>query len=361
VTMLNRTLPDDIRILGWCEVTDEFSARFSASDRKYRYFFQRKDLDIPAMQRAAGYLLGNHDFRNLCKMDIANVSNFRRDIYSAQIKRFEPEKMDDLEQYMSNNSGNTNSTKTSSGDSGGGMEVISSDISATSDGPDVVYMLEIKGIAFLWHMVRCIMAVLFMVGEGLEKPEVVHYLLNTEVCTGKPPYPLAPEQPLVLHECGFDNLHIPRQPRHLWQLTSHYRAILENHLVSAARARNSLELVMKTVVRKGEVADFVETLLEKDAVHAKRQGYKNAANKAVNSSIVSGGAANSGAGVSVGVSASTSGSDSSSSAGSGEEVVWKEVLERVRGDWGLVPKDKYVPHVPLAQVRHTLALLLSCL
>lgn len=27
VTMLNRTLPEDIRVLGWTPVTDEFSAR----------------------------------------------------------------------------------------------------------------------------------------------------------------------------------------------------------------------------------------------------------------------------------------------------------------------------------------------
>ena len=84
-------------------------------------------------------------------------------------------------------------------------------------------MLQITGIAFLWHMVRCIMAVLFMVGEGLEQPDVVSRLLDIENCIGKPPYPLAAEQPLVLHDCGFDNLCIPVQARHMWQLTAHYR------------------------------------------------------------------------------------------------------------------------------------------
>lgn len=35
-----------------------------------------------------------------------------------------------------------------------------------------VCCLEISGQAFLWHMVRCVMAVLLLVGKRLEKPEV---------------------------------------------------------------------------------------------------------------------------------------------------------------------------------------------
>ena len=60
--------------------------RFSASHRTYRYFFQRKDLNITAMRTAAQLLLGSHDFRNICKIDIANVSNFVRDIYAVEIR-----------------------------------------------------------------------------------------------------------------------------------------------------------------------------------------------------------------------------------------------------------------------------------
>jgi tRNA pseudouridine38/39 synthase len=32
------------------------------------------------MQRAASKFVGEHDFRNFCKMDAANVSNYRRRI-----------------------------------------------------------------------------------------------------------------------------------------------------------------------------------------------------------------------------------------------------------------------------------------
>jgi tRNA pseudouridine38/39 synthase len=34
-----RCLPREIRVLGWAEVTPQFSARFSATSRTYRYFF----------------------------------------------------------------------------------------------------------------------------------------------------------------------------------------------------------------------------------------------------------------------------------------------------------------------------------
>lgn len=34
-------------------------------------------LDIPAMQQAAKHLLGEHDFRNFCKMDVQQVNSFR--------------------------------------------------------------------------------------------------------------------------------------------------------------------------------------------------------------------------------------------------------------------------------------------
>ena len=55
-TMLNRCLPDHIRVLGWCEVTPEFSSRFSCGYRTYRYFFIKKDLDVDLMNQA-GYIL----------------------------------------------------------------------------------------------------------------------------------------------------------------------------------------------------------------------------------------------------------------------------------------------------------------
>lgn len=37
-----------------------------------------RPLDVAAVQQAAGHLVGEHDFRNFCKMDVEKVHTFRR-------------------------------------------------------------------------------------------------------------------------------------------------------------------------------------------------------------------------------------------------------------------------------------------
>jgi len=77
-TALNVILPSDIAVVEVAETTEEFHPRFSAVSRQYRYtvlnqatrdvfknrysMFVSKPLDLSAMQRASGYLLGEHDF-----------------------------------------------------------------------------------------------------------------------------------------------------------------------------------------------------------------------------------------------------------------------------------------------------------
>ena len=39
-------------------------------------------------------------------------------------------------------------------------------------------VLTIVGKAFLWHQIRCIVAVLFRVGSGLEAPDVINELVS---------------------------------------------------------------------------------------------------------------------------------------------------------------------------------------
>lgn len=76
-TILNRVLPKEIRALAWVPVPSGFNARFCASSRTYRYFFSAEGLDITAMAEAAKRLVGEHDFRNLCKIDVTKTTNYR--------------------------------------------------------------------------------------------------------------------------------------------------------------------------------------------------------------------------------------------------------------------------------------------
>ena len=45
-SMLNAILPEDIRILAFSEVSEDFNARYWCTRRSYKYFFARNHLNI---------------------------------------------------------------------------------------------------------------------------------------------------------------------------------------------------------------------------------------------------------------------------------------------------------------------------
>jgi len=166
--ILNRVLPPEVRVLAWCPVDPTFSARFSCTSRTYKYFFPHGNLNLSLMREAAQALIGEHDFRNLCKMDVANgVITYRRHITAVDL------------------------TETDwKGDSETGFDVCE---------------LTITGQAFLWHQIRCIVAILFLIGQGRESPSIVSELLDIERHPCKPQYTMAAEFPLALFDCAYDN------------------------------------------------------------------------------------------------------------------------------------------------------------
>lgn len=209
VRIINSALPDGIRVLSWTPVSEggpirvydddpasirkywkavnagtvksdahirrpgePFSARFDAVHRSYKYFFVRGELDISAMQRAAKYFEGNHDFRNFCRVD-ENVTNFERLMYEVQIRNAANDSCDEVAD------------------------------------PYATCYIFVKGQAFLWHQVRCMAAVLFEVGMGREKPELVKRMLDDAKRTtgpfsnGRPHYRMASPTPLLLFECAY--------------------------------------------------------------------------------------------------------------------------------------------------------------
>jgi len=157
--MMNAMLPSDIRVISVDQVPDDFDARFSCLYRRYEYYFLKKNLNIKLMEKAAQYFIGTKDFTNFCKMDIANARDFKRTVLSFQIK-------------------------------------------ALDDG--LFAVARIDGMSFLWHQVRCMMAILMFVGEGLEEPNIVETMLDTGLVPRKPQYDLAPECGLILKDCFFD-------------------------------------------------------------------------------------------------------------------------------------------------------------
>nr|XP_020667214.1 tRNA pseudouridine(38/39) synthase [Pogona vitticeps]XP_020667215.1 tRNA pseudouridine(38/39) synthase [Pogona vitticeps] len=169
--MLNQVLPPDIRVLAWAAVEPSFSARFSCLKRTYCYFFPRANLDVALMNVAAQKFVGVHDFRNLCKMDVANgVTNFHRTILTAEVR------------------------------------LVDRDEETEQQTPFQMYQFQVTGQAFLYHQVRCMMAILFLIGQRLEKPGIIDELLDIENNPRKPQYSMAVEFPLVLYDCKFENI-----------------------------------------------------------------------------------------------------------------------------------------------------------
>ncbi len=134
---VNTQLPDAISVQWAQPVAPEFHARFSAQARTYRYLilnspsrpgilagkvtWDRRRLDVGAMQKAAQYLLGEHDF-----------SSFR----AAQCQARNPVR-----------------------------KILRLDLARRGD----LIAIEVTATAFLHHMVRNIVGVLTAVGAG-EKP-----------------------------------------------------------------------------------------------------------------------------------------------------------------------------------------------
>ena len=163
---LNRFLPEDVAVVEVVEVGERFHARLSATGKEYRYHirmgsvpdvFARKyqyrveePLDLAAMERAAGYLTGKHDFRSFCGNRRFKKSTVREVFHI-------------------------------------GVEVCGSDLT-------LVY----RGDGFLYNMVRILTGTLLEVGLGQRTPESMVDILEARERTaaGK----TAPAQGLVLQE-----------------------------------------------------------------------------------------------------------------------------------------------------------------
>ncbi|KAF9428018.1 tRNA pseudouridine synthase 3, partial [Entomortierella beljakovae] len=170
LNIINRLLPPDIRIVAWAPVPEDFNARFNCAWREYKYFFPKGIIDIDRMKAGAVKFLGTHDFRNFCKYDASKlVEQYDRTIHAISIDPV-PEHEFPL----------TPSRE--------------------------FYQLTLRGSAFLWHQVRCMMAVLFSIGQGLEEPEIIDQMMDLKQCPAKPNYDMASDLPLVLYDCKFEGI-----------------------------------------------------------------------------------------------------------------------------------------------------------
>lgn len=189
---LNALIDDAISIRTVRLMPEDFSARFSAVSREYRYFICTdapapllmedfswhlgKPLDIEKMKEASYYLLGEHDFKSFCMAVSAKGKPTHR--YVAQIS-FKQEQI-----WNSN-----------------------------------FVVMTVIGNAFLHSMVRTMVGTLVLVGLGKRDPEWVREVLHARnrQAAGQN----APAKGLVLWNVNYQEQHFyydPRPPQLLGEL-----------------------------------------------------------------------------------------------------------------------------------------------
>lgn len=85
--------------------------------------------------------------------------------------------------------------------------------------------LTITGKAFLMHQVRCMAAILFLIGSRLEKPDVITHMLDIDRCPRKPQYGMAAPEPLILYDCEFEGVAWQRDERAYEKMVKHIQGI----------------------------------------------------------------------------------------------------------------------------------------
>uniref|UniRef100_A0A915ART1 tRNA pseudouridine synthase n=1 Tax=Parascaris univalens TaxID=6257 RepID=A0A915ART1_PARUN len=214
--MLNGVLPKNIRVLAWAPVALDFNARFSCTKRVYKYAFPRGDFDLEAIQKASSLLVGEHDFRNICRIDLnkARVEmSYMRIVFEASVSII-------LE-------------------SGERVEV-SSEPEPHSQYSLVEFTMVSSG--FLWHQIRCVMALMYEIGKGNEKPEVISELLDIEKTPRKPAYGLAPSSPLCLFDCSYGDIDLKWN----WDLASLHK--IKSHLLSTWADFETKSMILRKMI-----------------------------------------------------------------------------------------------------------------
>jgi tRNA U38,U39,U40 pseudouridine synthase TruA len=133
----------------------------------------KKNLNIQAMQLAAQFFVGKKNFQNFCKMDIVNVLNYEREIFSAEIKLFKNDEFEfkndsynnnNINHSNNDNNNNINNNNNNNDNINNNNNNYNNYKNNIDNDENKVFFFEVEGVAFLWHMVRCMMAILFLIG-----------------------------------------------------------------------------------------------------------------------------------------------------------------------------------------------------
>ena len=200
---LNAILPRSIVVHAVLPTTDDFHARFSATQRSYTYFIHRKkdpfvaayswqcgfpDLDFDAMNQACQYLLGTHDFSCFEKVGGANKTSLCT-ITEAFWKPYVPTHVSLMDFGFTPEEGIVSETVATrplppqaAGPSllcGRGWPQVSETTPSSSGQSPQYWYFRVSADRFLRNMVRAIVGTMIEVGRGKHDPAWVKELIET--------------------------------------------------------------------------------------------------------------------------------------------------------------------------------------
>lgn len=168
---LNRTLPSAIRILDAEHAAPGFHARHSVAAKTYEYRIHRGEicppwlaryvyalqwpLDVERMTRAAGLVVGEHDFTSFSASD--------PDLTSRQANLITMENEEDGGK---------------DGGPGNVRRIFASEFSASTTGEEETLIYRVRGSGFLHHMVRNLVGTFLDVGRRHLEPEDISRILE---------------------------------------------------------------------------------------------------------------------------------------------------------------------------------------
>lgn len=225
---LNRYLPNDVVVQSSSEVEADFHPRYRECRKTYEYaiynaavpnplinrysYFVHYRLDLDAMNEAAQYLVGEHDFASFCSAgaqvkttvrEIFEVKCFTENIdnaYSTEIERLNRKIITDAHEDIESLSGIVDNTSGNNENKAVYIKLENKKI--TQFHPSKI-IIRITGSGFLYNMVRIIAGTLIQIGQGIYPPERMKEIL--EACDRTQAGPTAPPQGLTLKEIRYNN------------------------------------------------------------------------------------------------------------------------------------------------------------
>ncbi len=183
LSYVNQYLPEDIAVISVKEAADRFHSRLNATGKTYCYLliqselphvFERRfahriedRLDVEAMEQAAGYLLGTHDFAAFTSAKKSKKSTVRTIDEITFTKEY-------------------------------------SSVMRTAQEPDLdldLLRITYSGDGFLYHMIRILTGTLIEVGMHLRSPEEIPEILESK--NREMAGPLVPAKGLTLMEVRY--------------------------------------------------------------------------------------------------------------------------------------------------------------